>query len=119
MVSAARWPEDGDGRRRGTEPGVFEGAATPAGAARRSLQVTLTPTPTWSREFFFASFRSIQTKSASPLQPFPAERAQGGPGVVRADPVPAGTGALVLRGQLRRAQPQPQVPILQGLHFPQ
>jgi hypothetical protein len=42
-VSAARSPVDGDGRRRGTEPGVVEGATTPAGAARRSLQVALIP----------------------------------------------------------------------------
>jgi hypothetical protein len=44
----------------------------------------------------FASFRSIQTKFASPLQSLPAERAQGGAGVIQADHVPARAGALVL-----------------------
>lgn len=78
---------DGDGGRRGAQPVVVEGAAAAAGASRRSLQ------------------------------PLRAQRAQGGFGVVRADPVLAGAGALVLRGQLRRAQPLPQVTLLQGLHY--
>jgi hypothetical protein len=90
---------DGDGRRRGIEPGVIEGAAALSGTARQSLQVSLIPKLVL-RLLHFASFRSIQTKSASPLQSLLAERAQGGAGVIRADHVPAGAGALVLREYL-------------------